>query len=833
LLDQLSLDVRHGLRILRNAPGFTAIAILSLALGIGANTAIFTILNAVLLKPLPVLDPQALVHIVAGTKQDQREFTTAMWQELRDRKPLLDIAAWAGTTFDLAAGGERHAATGRYVSGSFFRTLGVDAAIGRTLQPSDDQRGGGPDGPVAVLSHDFWQRQYGGGDNAANVIGRSIRLNGRAVTIVGVMPRGFFGTEVGTPFDVAVPLEIEPLLRGRDSQFDSLNFWWLNFIGRLRPDQTLTQARADLNVLTQAIVDAAFHDASPDQRRSHLAGPLDVESMATGTSTVRDRYSTALLIVSAIVGIVLLIACTNLASLWLARATARQHELAVRLALGAGRARLVRQLLIESLMVAIAGALLGLFVARWASTLLLTQLSSRVWRITLDVDLDWRVLLFTGAVALLTAILCGLAPAWRSTNVNAIDALKRSGGSGGGRSPIGGGWRGFSAEKLLLIAQIALSLVLVIGAALFVRSFIALTTVDAGFDPRGVLLIDAQAVQANDTPAQRRERFAHALEALEMIPGVQHTSASVLTPMGTIAWSQRPLVDSGPGAAPREVRAFFNRVSEHYFETMSTPLLKGRAFNANDILNSPPVAIVNETFARTAWPGEDPIGHHLLSGRPSSPEIEVVGLVKDSKYRGLREPAPPTVFLALPQDAAPFASITYELRSTMMESGTLARAVKDTLQRTDPQLSLELRPFTTQIDDNVIRERVLAMLSTFFGTLTLLLAGIGLYGMMSLAVTRRRQELGIRLALGASPREIVRLVLRDVALITSVGLLAGTAIAFASGRLVTSMLFGLTATDPTTCALAIALLATVALLAGYLPARRAARLDPMIALRDE
>jgi putative ABC transport system permease protein len=889
--EQIGFDVRHGVRALRHAPGFAIVAMLSLALGIGANAAIFSIINAVLLKPLPVPAPERLVQIVAG---QQREFTTALWEQLRDRQQVLDgVMAWAAATFDLAAGGERRVVHARYVSGTFFRTLGVQPALGRTIAPADDLRGGagGPDGPVAVLSDAFWRREYGA---ARNIIGRPIRLNGHPVTIVGVLPRGFAGIEVGEPFEIAVPLAIEPLLRGKDSQLTSLTYWWLNLGGRLRAGQTLTEATAGLQALTQSVIEGALPpDIAARRRRPYLDGSFSSVSMETGTSIVRERYRTSLMLVMAIVALVLLVTCTNLASLLLARATARRHEFAVRLALGAGRARLVRQLLIESLLLAAAGATLGLAVSRWTSALLLDQLSSRVWQIALDVDPDWRVLLFTAGVAVLTAMLFGLAPAWRSTRVTAGDVLRSA------ARARAGGWRGVSLEKLLIVAQIACSMVLVMGAALFVRSFATLTAVDAGFDPRGVLLVDADATQAEYSADQRRLQFARILDALRAVPGVQHASASTVTPMGTEAWQQdvTPAERSGQpvdasreempassgqassgqashGGAPSspktsnqgsssnassgdassggvssakvsvslDVHASFNRISPDYLLTMGTALLAGRGFSDRDTLDSPAVALVNETFARAAWPGATAVGQRFWMGRAAARmQVEVVGLVRDSKYRSLRDAAPPTVFLAMAQDRQPFAHMTFELRAatsaadatTPVNVNVNVNAVTQAIARVDPRLTLDVRPFATQIRDSTIRERVLAMLSGFFGALALLIAGVGLYGMMSLAITRRRHELGIRIALGADARGIIALVLRDVATIATLGLTTGAVIALASGRLIGALLFGLTPTDPATCALATLLLASVTVLAGYVPARRAARVDPMIALREE
>jgi len=606
-IEPLILDIRYSLRALKNAKAFTAVAVLSLALGIGANTAIFTIVNALMLKALPVTGPERLAQLgfSGPTYSDGSPsvmFTNPLWEALRDRQEIFDgLFAFSGAGFDESTGGQRRGLQGLWVSGQYFDTLGVKPWIGRMLTPADDRRGGGPDGAVAVLSYPFWIARY---NASPEVLGRAIQLNGVPFTIVGVTPPGFFGVEVGRSFNVAVPFGTEPLVRGKDSQLDGRNVWWLRVIGRLKPGQTAKQAATPLQGLVPALREATMPQTfQAADRERYLKFPFALTPASTGTSYLRRQYRAALFTLSAVVGLVLLIACANLANLLLARATARQKEFAVRLALGASRPRLVRQLLIESLLIAVAGAGAGLLLARWSSTLLVRQLtpsSGATFPVVLDLTLDWRVLAFTVAAAGVTALLFGLAPAFRSTDLSAGALMKSTTRS------IASGWTRFSLEKGLIAAQIALSLVLVFGAALFVRSFTSLATLDPGFSRTRVLLVDVNLRRANYPRDQRTAVYDRLMDAQRHAPGVLSLAAAWLTPIsGTVA-DDAIEVAGFEGASEQQRAVHMNVVSPGYFETLGIALHGGRDFDTHDTATSPPVAIVSES-----------LGAHVLQ-RPQS-----------------------------------------------------------------------------------------------------------------------------------------------------------------------------------------------------------------------
>lgn len=840
--DQVGLDLRHSLRLLWKAPGFTAVAILSLALGIGANTAIFSIIDAVMLKMLPVGDPARLVAVVDDTSARGRPlreatyYTNPTWEQIRDHQQAMDgVTAFSAETFDLGVGGEVQRVSGLFVSGRFFDVVGVRPWLGRTFTADDDRRGGGADGPVAVLSYGFWRDHFGGSPAA---IGGTVRLGGHPFTAVGVAPPGFFGLEVGKTFDVAVTLGGgEPILRGREaSRLDERGSYWLRIIGRLKPGQTPEQAAAGLRAIQAAVREATLPPNNTAQELAeYLSDPFSVAPAATGLSSLRTHYRPALTMLMALVAVVLLIACANLANLLLARATARQREFAVRLAIGASRGRLVRQILTESLLLAVMGAAAGLGIAQVASRVIVRGLSSTQSAVFVDVSIDWRVLAFTAAMAMATVVLFALVPAFRSTDVSAHDVLK-SGGRG-----IASGWRGFTIEKLLVAAQIALSLVLVFGASLFVRSFATLATLDPGFNASHVMQVATDLTRADYPPSQRLIVFDQLERALQAMPGVQSVAIAQITPVRGDMMATPLQVDGFVPKDRRDRSVMLNRVGPGYFQTLGTPLHAGRDFDEHDTMNALRVAIVNDAAVRKFFHGENPVGRTINTLGPADrlEPITIIGVVGDTAYQSLREVPPPMMYLSMAQQPTPRASMTFLLRMQGQgaEGGTTSASLAEAVTRAGAaihkNITFEFRSLDTQVNESLIQERLLAMLSGFFGGLALLVAGVGLYGMMSLAVTRRRNELGLRMALGANPRGIVRLVLRDVALITIVGLTAGAAIALASGQLVATLLFGLTPTDPATGGIALTLLAGVALLAGYLPARRAAGLDPMVALREE
>ncbi|MFZ0593066.1 MAG: ABC transporter permease [Bryobacteraceae bacterium] len=829
-LETLRQDVRYTFRTLRQSPAFAATAILSLALGIGANTAIFSVLNAVMLKMLPVRDPQRLVELTQGEEDDF--FTYPLWEQIRDREDVFSgVFTYGGGSFDLASGGEKHPVEGLYVSGDYFRTLGVRAILGRIILLADDRRGGGSAGPVAVLSYGFWQREYGGD---RKILGRTIRLDGHLFQVVGVTPPEFFGVDVGASFDVAIPVTSVAILRPENPRMlNGRSHWWLNIIGRLKDNISPKQAAARLKVLAPAIYRAAApSDLKPEFQRDFLEKTLDLKPAATGLSDLRDRYGRGLDLLMGMVGVVLLIACANVANLVLARANARQREIAVRMAIGAGRLRLVRQLLTESMLISFCGAATGIILAYWGSRLLVDLISSAREPRFLNLTPDVRVLLFTIFVATLTGVLFGLAPALEATRLSPSIALKEGARVHTHRR---GRW---SLGRMLVAAQVALSLVLLVGAGLFVRSLRKLLTQDMGFERNGVLLVDPDLRGGRFSPERQPVIAGELLERLRSIPGVESAARSAETPIGSGDWEWHVRVDA-PGGSQKSVHCFFNLVSPGYFQTLGTPLLAGRDFTIRDAKTSPLVAIVNETAARILFPGTNPLGRVYHDERPLGQRgakqvlVEVVGLAKDAKYRKLRDAPPPTIYIPIAQLPVPFPVIgTYELKFAGPPSRVIAN-VKKVVQTFNPRLSIDFHLLSTQVADSLLQERLLATLATVFGLLALTLASIGIYGVIAYSVARRRNEIGIRMALGAGRGSVLWLVLRELAALLLAGVILGLFASFGCTRLVKAMLYGLTPNDPSTLAAAGTLLLAVAALAGYFPARSATRVDPLVALRDE
>jgi predicted permease len=824
-LEDFGYDLQYGLRVLRKSPAFTLIAVLSLALGIGANTAIFTLVDSLILRSLPVREPQHLVRLKHGS------WTNPIWEEIRARQhELLDgAAAFSDDRFDLASGGEAELVDGYWASGGFFDVVGVPAILGRTFTREDDVRDGGPDGPVAVISHAFWQRRFGG---ELSVIGRSLPLSGVSFTIVGVTPPGFFGPSVGRSFDVAVPIGmVERVLdMGR---LEGRSNWWLHVLGRLKPGQTAKEATQALRSVQPQIREATLPTSwHPQDLEKYLREqPLTLIPVANGFSEVRGEYERPLLTVMGVVVLVLLIACANLASLLLARANARRQELSARLALGASRSRLARQLLTESLLLAVPGALLGLAFAQWGSRLLVSQISSWQGLVTLDVSLHWRVLLFTVCVTLATALLFGVAPVLRLGRLSPHEAIKQQGRTTAGEGPgaLGGP---------LVVAQVALSLVLVFAAGLFMRTFAGLTGKDLGLERDAILLVSLDTQRSAAKPGERPWLFDRVREAAAAVPGVARAAVSVVAPVSGMGWNDGFAIEgSGVQLSDKDRLAWANAVTPEFFATYGTPLLAGRDFDQRDRRGAPLVAIVNQAFARRFGGSENVLGRVLVrEGRPgaASPPFEIVGLAGDAVYRTPRDPMEPTVYLALaqlaPDETWPFATLS--VRSAAGSPTLLAKEVGAAVSRTDPNLSLTLRLFSDQIGAAMMRERIVALLSTFFGGLALFLAGIGLYGVTSYAVTRRRTEIGVRMALGAEALGVVRLVLGKTLRLVALGLLVGTAASLWASRFVGSLLFGLEPGDLPTLAAAAASLLGIALLAAGLPARRAARIDPAQVLRE-
>jgi predicted permease len=820
-------DLRDAARSLRATPVVSAVAALSLALGIGANTAIFSLLDSVMLRSLPVREPERLVMLKDGS------WTNPIWEQMRERQDRFSDGAFAWSTarFDLAAGGASDFVNGLYASGSFFEVLGVPAILGRTFTPRDDARRGGPEGPVAVIGYGFWQRQFGG---AADAVGRTVTLDRVPFTVIGVTGPDFFGPDVGRTFDVAIPIGVEPLLRPDRSALDQRSWWWLSVMARLKPGQTAEQATAALRAVQPQVREATLPDRwLPEHLSEYLKEPFTLEPAATGASGLRRRYERPIVVLMIVVGLVLLIACANIANLMLARTAARRHELSVRLALGASRRRLASQLFSESLVLAAAGAALGFAFARWGSALLVRQLSTSTSKVFLEMPLDWRVLGFTTAVAAATALLFGTVPALRASRVEPYEALKDQGRGAGARRHAGlGQW--------LVVGQVALSVVLVVAAGLFMRTFSSLATLDPGFDSGPVLIVNVNAQRSSAPLEGRLDLFERVHQAASAVPGVSHAALSAVTPVSGSTWNNVIEIPGGPELSERERSTNINHVTRDWFATYGTRLIAGRDVSDRDRQGAPAVAVVNETFARKFLAGGSPIGRSVRQqGRPGkeSPLIEVVGLVEDAVYRSLREPVPPTMYLPLAQidvtEVIGLSSVSLSVRAGAGSPAALVRPALAAVTGVDRNLSLTARTLAEQVDASLIQERLLAMLSGFFGALALLLAGVGLYGVTSYGVSRRRSEIGIRMALGAEPGSVIRMVLRQVALLVGAGVLAGGLASLWAARYAGTLLYGLEPRDPATLATSAAVLMAVGAVAGWLPARRAARIDPARVLRDE
>ena len=823
-LESLAKDLRYATRTLRASPAFTGVAILSLALGIGANTAVFSLVDAVVLRALPVQHPEELVQVRQGEGADKFDyFTNPIWEQLRDRQDMFrGVFAFGNVDFNLVETGEQRLAHGQWVSGDYFSTLGVRALLGRPLTRADDYRGCPG---IAAVSHGFWQTALGGDPDA---IGRSILLDGHPIAVVGVIDPRFSGLDVGWRVQIFAPLCAQAVITGRNS-LDQRSTWYLRVIGR--PKVGLTEAQ--LNARLAALSPAVFENTLPpgwaaSQKKQYLARSIGVRSSLDALSSLRKSYAHALGVLMAMVGVVLLIACANVANLMLARATARQREMAVRVALGAGRGRLVRQLFTESLLLSLSGATLGLLFARWGSRLLVTMISTSDSPVELDLALDPRLLAFTTAAAVATGILFGLAPAWRATRVDPQTAMKAQGrGVAEGHSRL-------SLGKLLVVAQVALSLILVSGAGLLLGTFRKLATLDTGFRTDDVLIVYTNLRGGRELHDDARLLSNGILDALRSVPGVRSASSSTLTPIGGSAWNDQVVVEGHTAASIDDELVYMNAVSDGYFATMSSNLVAGRDFGPRDTPTSPKVAVINETMAKRFFAGRSALGQTFRTRRGDgfSPPVEVVGIVRDAKYRTLREAPEPTAFYAANQDTSFGTYAAYELR-TSGDPLAFAGAAKAAIARVAPRASLQLTTLQRQVSESLTRERLLATLSGFFGALALLLATIGLYGIMTYTVARRRNEIGIRIALGAARSRVIRLVLGEVGRMVALGLLLGVAGALAATRLVTSLLYGLNPNDAPTLVASAVLLAAVAVLAGYLPARRAARVDPVTALREE
>jgi predicted permease len=840
-LEALIQDLRYGTRMIRKYPGFTAIAVLSLALGIGANTAIFSMIDAILLKMLPVKDPKELVLLEwhSGSKFPARSlignisidgengpskstsFSYPAFEQFRNQSgSFKNIFAFADV-YQLNASIEGHAELirGQVVSGNYYSGLGLNAQIGRIITDQDDKSAGSE--PVAVLSYRFWQSRFGGD---LSTIGKTIFLNGNPFTIIGVTPQKFSGTlDIGNSPDISVPMAMQAMVMPGGSLLNDLDTWWVQIMGRLKLEVTQQQATAELNVFLEQSVNSS--KASEDGR-----DPVKVEllSGSKGLSDMRKYYSEPLFILMSVVGMVLLIACINVANLLLARAGSRQKEIAVRLALGASRGRLIRQLLAESLLLSVIGGVLGLLLAYGIKDILFTFLPSFQESLVINIDIDARILGFTLGISLLTGILFGLAPAYRATRLDLTPALKAS------AKVLGRERARFGLAKILVIAQVALSLLMLIGAGLFVRTLQNLENVDSGFNPENVLLFRIDPTLNGYKGDQLVNLYKQIIERIQTIPGVRSASMSQHTLISGSSWIADISVPDFTPKPGQKKYVYCNGVEANFFKTMEIPILSGRSIEDQDNEKSPRVAVINEAMARIYFPNENPIGKNFKFGKSDkgSP-VEIIGISRDAKYTSLRAEAPPTIYVPYLQNLKMLGAISYEIRFSGDPAGTLA-AIRQEVQEVDKNLPLfKVKTQIKQMEESITQERQFARLSGLFGLLALLLASIGLYGIMSYSVARRTSEIGIRMALGATRKDVIWMVMREVVLLTLIGVIIGIPASLAATKIISSMLFGLTPTDPITISLATLVIITVVAFAGYIPARRASKVDPMTALRYE
>jgi len=831
-LEELVQDVNYGARAMLRSPGITLVALLSLALGIGANTAIFSLMDTVMLKSLPVKDPARLVLFGNGLDQGISDgfpnpwlYSYHFYREMQKKNQVFSDVAAAFSMTDRAHGSvegrnDAEPMNIQLVSGTYFPMLGVEAMIGRALTDEDDRTKGGH--PVAVVSHAWWARSLA---RDPSVLGKKLTIGSTVFTIVGVAPPEFFGTRVGEAADIWIPLSMQKEIPpGWDGYSDNM-FESLHLMARMKPGVSMAEANSNANLLFQQIL-RGFSGAplTEENLRKLDKTRVELNSMATGFSRLRWEFSEPLKIMMTVVGLVLLIACANIANLLLARSTARARELAVRQALGARRSRLIRQLLTESLVLAFAGGALGVAFASGASHLLVRMVSDGRDALQLNVPIDMRLLLFTLGVTLATAALFGTIPAFRATRLNLTDSLKdgRSQPSASAKGPL---------AKTLVISQVALSLVLLVAAGLFVRSLMNLTNVDTGFNKENVIRLRVDASSAGYKEDVRLTGIYRQIEErASSLPGVRAASFSIFT-FNEGTWNNGIWVQ-GYLSGHRETSVHHNAVGTGYFAAMGIPLLAGRTFGPQDTATSQQVAVIGETMARTLFPSGSPIGRHYGRGGPQNAgDIEVIGVVKDVKYNSLEEDPQPGDYLPYTQNVRYLND--FEVRHTG-DSAVVVAAIRQAIHDVDRTLPIsDVMTLHEQVARSTTNQRLVAQLSTFFGLLAVFLSCIGIYGLMSYVVTRRTNEIGIRMALGAERSQVLWLVMRESLWLVALGIAIGVPVALAGNRLVKSMLFGLQASDPVSLLAGVAVLLVVAGLAGYLPARRASLVDPMVSLRYE
>jgi predicted permease len=839
--DALVRDVRYALRSFARNPGFTLVAILTLALGIGANTAIFRLVDAIMLRALPVERPEELLAV-------RGVFSYWRFEQIRDRNEVLSGVLGTHTLQDVSVSTDGRAlgyASTELVTGNYFSLLGVRPVLGRAITPDDDRAVGA--GPVAVISYGLWQRAFAG---STDVLGRTIRLSGGSLggagtsgfepeapnapraqeavlTIVGVAPSEFFGDTVGKLVDVWVPITMQPVLMPGRAWLTRRTASWVNIMGRRRAGVSEDQARQALTLVWRQIrADEIGPNISDQQQRNLANASLNVDSGEKGFAQLRRQFSRPLLILMTVVTLVLLIACLNVANLLLARATARQQEISMRLSLGASRARLVRQLLTESLLLAGTGGVLGLALATVGAQVLVNMVAGDARQIALRLGPDGRILAFTIGVSLLSGLLFGIVPALRGTRRDLQHVLKDTSRTAGGRRS--------RAAKALVATQIAVSLVLLIGCGLFLRTLYNLKAEKLGYDGTGLIIARLDPVGAGYRGDDISRAVVELMHRFTALPGARSATFSE-NGLFSGTESRTPIDAEGFKPASEDDRfARFDQAGPGFFTNVGIPMVLGRDFSERDAPGAPRVTIVNDTMANFYFPGQNPIGKHIHVKGPSDVVLEIVGVARNVQDHNIRDKPVRRFYVSYLQPIDGITTVNFEIRAAAGATAALFGPIRAEVQRFDPKLSiLSLKTAQTLVDDSILTERLVAKLSTLFGGLAVVLAAIGLYGVMSYTVARRTSEIGVRMALGATESTVASMILREIVILVVIGSVIGAIAALSLARFVESLIFGLAPRDPATVVAAVGLLLAIGLLAGYLPARRAARIDPIAALRAE
>ena len=835
-MDTFLQDLRYGIRTLIKNPGFTVIAVLTLALGLGANTAIFSLTDQILLRLLPVEKPEELVVLRSpGPKRGHiwsdgdgaASFSYPLYKEVRDNNNVFTgLLARFATSLSVAGEGQTERANGELVSGNYFDVLGVRPVVGRVFTDEDDRVAGA--GQVIVLSHGYWTRHFGAD---SGILNKTLIVNGVGMTVIGVARAGFTGVQVGQTPDIFIPISMKAQMTPNWDGLNDHRDYWLAMIGRLNPGLSPSQAEQAFAPVYRQILEKELPHAgglSPETQQRFLEKPMNMDPGSRGRAILQREVKEPLLVLMGMVGLVLLIACANVANLLMARGAARQREIAIRMAVGAGRLRLVRQFIVESLTLSLIGGAVGLLVASWTTGLLVGALPESMGAVGISAALDMRLLAFTMALSIITGLLFGVMPAIKATRLNLESTLREQGSS------VSSGLSQVRFRKGLVVSQVVLTTVLLVGAGLFARSLNNLRHLDLGLRPDNLFTFSIAPELNGYTPERTIALFDQLHQNLSALPGVESVSESTMTAFTDSQSSSNVTVDGYQPSEGEEMNVGRNWIGQEYFSTMSIPLVAGREFGPADAAKSPKVAIINETMARRFFENRNPIGSKFAfgSGDKVRPDIEIVGVVKDSKHSSVREKGGPFIAQPYPQDET-IGEISFYVK-TKQDVGTMTAAMRREVQRLDGNLPVYgVKTLERQIDESLFNDRFLTTLSMCFALLAALLASLGLYGVMAYTVTRRTREIGIRMALGATRGIVSWLILREVVVLALIGLAVGLPAAYVLGRFTESLLFGVRTSDPLVFVGAGLLLVTATLLGGYLPARKAASIDPLVALRCE